>query len=82
MITRLFSTNCWEFTLSKIILYGILKIDGFESPSFSFFTHPTMLRALGGIQKFDFVYLQRYLRKWGNMISVAPLVVPIVKKQE
>ena len=42
-----------------------------------------MLRALGGKQKCSFGrVLQRYLRTWGNMISVAPLVVPTVEKQE
>ena len=42
VITRLFSTNCCEFTLLKIILYGILKIGGFESPS-PCFSLPTWL---------------------------------------
>ena len=43
VITRLFSTNCSEFTLSKIILHGILKIDGIESPS-RCFSLPTLHR--------------------------------------
>ena len=43
VITRFFSTNCCEFTLSKIILHGILKMDGFESPS-RCFSIPTLHR--------------------------------------
>ena len=33
VITWFNSTGCCEFTLSKIFLHGILKMDGFESPS-------------------------------------------------
>lgn len=50
-----------------------------EKP-FSLFTHPTMLCALGGRQKC--FHVSNAYKQWGKMISVAPLVVLIVEKQE